>query len=39
MQIFNENPLFQATNITLQKETVKKMKGLFLLPVELDPTS
>ena len=27
MQIFKESPLLQATNITLQKQTTKEMKG------------
>ena len=38
MQIFKESPI-QATNITLQKQTMKEMKGLiFFLQLELDPT-
>ena len=39
MQNFEETPLFQATNITLQKQTMKEMKGLIFMPVELDISS
>ena len=30
MQIFKENLLFQATNITLHKQTMKNMKWIYL---------
>ena len=37
MQIFKEGPCFQATCISIQNKTMKEMKGLSVLPFELDP--
>ena len=38
MQNFKESPLFQATNITLQKKE-ERNEGNIIRPVELDSTS